>query len=165
MTLAAHKTGTDMRIRGQKIVEKMEASVGGSRIESKRAIKYLGVIIDDRLNFKKHVKYIGEKASITQARIMLNIGGASPFKRRIIVAVVTSIMLYAYSIWLEALSVWTTRRILSSVYRLSVVRWISGLKTVFIEAVLVLAKRIALDIFADEMRRIHLRRLDYFKSG
>ena len=26
-----------------------------TRIESKRVIKYLGVIIDDRLNFKEHV--------------------------------------------------------------------------------------------------------------
>ena len=28
-------------------------------IESKRAIKYLGVIIDDTLNFKEHMKYFG----------------------------------------------------------------------------------------------------------
>ena len=35
-------------------------TVGESRIESKRAIKYLGVVIDDRLNFKEHVKYVGE---------------------------------------------------------------------------------------------------------
>ena len=50
------------------------------------------------INFKEHVKYIGEKASITQealARIMPNIAGLGPFKRRIISAVVMSIMLYA----------------------------------------------------------------------
>ena len=85
-------------ISARKIVEKMEVTVGESRIESKRAIKYLGVIIDDRLNFKEHVKYIGEKASVTQralVRMMANIGGPGPFKRRIISAVVTSIMLYA----------------------------------------------------------------------
>ena len=39
-------------ISGRMIVEKMEVTVGGTRIEFKRAIKYLGVIIDDRLNFK-----------------------------------------------------------------------------------------------------------------
>ena len=75
-------------------------TVGGTRIESKRAIKYLGVIIDNRLNLKEHVKYIGEKACITQgalARMMPNIRGSDPFKRRIILAAVTSIMLYAYS--------------------------------------------------------------------
>ena len=77
LTLAAHKT-VAVLISDRKIVEMMEVTVRKSRIESKRAIKYLGVIIDDRLNFKKHVKYIGEKAYVTQralARMMPNIGG------------------------------------------------------------------------------------------
>ena len=46
----------------------------------------MGVIIDDRLNFTEHVKFIGERASVIQgelARVMPN-GGPNPFKRRII---------------------------------------------------------------------------------
>ena len=84
-------------ISGKKIVEKMEVTVVGTMVESKWAIKYLRVIINDRLSFKEHVKYIGEKASVTQGalgRLMPNIGGACPFKRRIILAVVTLIILY-----------------------------------------------------------------------
>ena len=76
----------------------------------------------DRLSYKKHVKYIGEKASLTQAalaRMMPNIGEPGSFKRRLILAVVTSIMLYACPIW-------TTRKIMSSVYRLSAIRRISS---------------------------------------
>ena len=46
LTLAAHKTETVL-ISGRKIVEKMEVTVEGTRIESKKAIKYL--IVDDRL--------------------------------------------------------------------------------------------------------------------
>ena len=91
----AYKTETGL-ISDRKIVEKMEVTVGSTRIESKRAIKYLEVIADDRLTFKEHVKYIDEKASVTQgalARMMPNIGGPGLFKRRIILAVVTSIML------------------------------------------------------------------------
>ena len=142
LTLAAHKTEAVL-ISGRKIVEKMVVIVGESKIESKRAIKYLGVVIDDRLNFKEHMKYVGEKASVTQralARMMANIGGPGPFKRRIIAAVVTSIMLYACPIWSEALSVGTTRRILSSVYLLRAIRQIGAFRTVSDEAVLVLAK-------------------------
>ena len=163
MKLAAHKTEAVL-ISGRKIVEKTEVTVGGSRMESKKTIKYLGVIIDDKLNFKEHVKYIGEKTSVTQrvlARMMPNIGRPDPFKRRIISALVTPIMLYACPIWLEALSVGTTRRILSSVYRLSAIRRVSGFRTVSDEAVLVLAKAIPIDILADEMRRIYFRRLEY----
>ena len=48
MTFAAHKT-VDVLISGRKVVEKMEVTVDGTRIKSKRAIKYLGVIIDDML--------------------------------------------------------------------------------------------------------------------
>ena len=86
-------------------MKRMEVPFGDVKIGSKRAKKYLGVIIDDRLNFKEHVKYISEKASVTQAaltRMMPNIGGPNPFKRRIISRVVTSIILYAGPIWSEA---------------------------------------------------------------
>ena len=120
-TIAANKTDAVL-ITGQKIVEKMEVTVGGIKIESKRAIKHLGVVIDDRWNFNELVKYIGEKASITQGlltRMMPNIGGPAPFTRKINLPVVTSIILYACPIWSEALSVGTTSRILSSVYRLN----------------------------------------------
>ena len=51
----------------------------------------------------------------------------------------------------------TTRRILSSVYRLSAIRRVSGLRTVSDEAVLILP----IEILADEMRRIYFHRLEY----
>ena len=102
-------------VSGRKIGEKMEVVVGDTRIESKMVIKYLGVIIDDRLNFKEHVKYIVEKASVTQG----------------VLKVLTSIMLYACPIWSKVLSVGTTRVILSSVNRLSLIRRISSIRTVF----------------------------------
>ena len=46
LAFVAHKTEVVL-ISGRKIMEKMEAKVGGIRIESKKAI----VIIDDRLIF------------------------------------------------------------------------------------------------------------------
>ena len=154
-------------ISGREIVEKIEVAVGGTSIETKRAIKYLGVIIDDRLNFKAHMKFIGEKVSVIQrtlAMMMPNIGGPNPFKRKIILSISTYIMLYACPIWSEVLSVGTTRRILSSVYRLSAIRQISGFRTVSDEAVLVLAKTIARNTSVDEMKWIYLSRLEYLRQ-
>ena len=55
--------------------------------------------------------------------------------------VVTSVMLYACPIWSEALSVGTTRRILSLVHHLSEIRRISGFRIVSDEAVFVLARQ------------------------
>ena len=158
LTLAAHTTKAVL-ISGRKIVEKMEMTVGGIRIESKTAIKYLEVIIDDRLKFKEHVKYIGEKATIAQealVRMMTNIRGPGPFKRRIILAVVTSIMLYACSIWTKTLTVGTTRRILSSVYRLNTIRRLSGFRIVSDEAVLVLAKTIPPALDKKKKNRVYV---------
>ena len=80
----------------------MEVTVGDTRIESKTLIKYLVVIIDNRLNFKEHVNYIDVKASVTQgalARMKPTIGEPGPIKKRIILVVVTSIMLYDCPIW------------------------------------------------------------------
>ena len=54
LTLAAHRTEAIL-ISGRNIVEKMEVTVGDIRIESNRAIKYLEVIIDDRLNIQERV--------------------------------------------------------------------------------------------------------------
>ena len=62
-----------------------------------------------------------KKSSLTQgalARMMPYIGGPGPFKRRIISAIARSIMLYACPIWAKALSLGTTRKILSSAFRL-----------------------------------------------
>ena len=77
LTLAAHGTDTVL-ISSWKIVEKIEVIVGGTKIKSKRAIKHLGAIINDSLNSKQHMKFIGEKASVTPGvlmRMMPNIGG------------------------------------------------------------------------------------------
>ena len=54
-----------------------------------------------------------------------------------------------------------TRRILPSVYRLNKIRRIRGFRTVSNEAALILAEIIPIDILADEMSRICLRRLEY----
>ena len=136
----------------------MELTVSDTRIFDSIRDKFLEVIIDDRLNFKEHVKYIGEKATVTQgslAKMIRNFGAPDPHKRRIILAVVTSTMLYACPIWSEALFVETTRRILCSVY-LSTIRRIRGSRTVSDEEVLIKTVD-KIDILEDEMKRMYLR--------
>ena len=93
------------------------------------------------------------------ARIMPNSEGRNPFKRRITSRVVTSVLLYVCPIRSKALSVGTARMKLSSVYRQSTIRQISGFRTVSDEAILILAKTITIDILADEMRRVYFCRL------
>ncbi|KAH8375770.1 hypothetical protein KR200_001647, partial [Drosophila serrata] len=55
LELAAHKTEAVL-ISTRKAVETAEIRVGGAVIRSQRAIKYLGVLIDTRLSFRKHLE-------------------------------------------------------------------------------------------------------------
>ena len=87
-------------------------------IESKNVIKYLGLILDDRLDSKDHAKFVGQKAFVIQGALMRmipNIGRSNPFKRRIIRRVVASIMLYDCPMWPESLSVSTIKQKLSCI--------------------------------------------------
>ncbi|KAH8338650.1 hypothetical protein KR059_009036, partial [Drosophila kikkawai] len=55
LELAAHKTEAVL-ISSRKKVERPEIQVGGAVIESQRAVKYLGVLLDTRLCFKEHLQ-------------------------------------------------------------------------------------------------------------
>ena len=110
-------------------------------------------------NFKQHVKFIGEEASVSHramTRMMQNKEGPNPFQR-----IVKSIMLYAFTVWWETLTVGTPKRKLSSVYNLIAVRQISGFSKVSDEALLVLVQTIPVDILADKMRGVFFRCLEY----
>ena len=91
---------------------------------------------------------------------MPNVGGPK-FKRRVLLAkVVSSILLYSAPIWSKALEIQNRRKIISSVYRISVLRTIYGYRTIPHNATLVIAGMILIDILADEVARIYQRKLD-----
>lgn len=95
LELADHETEAVL-ITGRKRTESMTIRVGQEVIKSKRSLKYLGVMIDDRLSFKQHMKYCSEKASKTQAalfRIMPNMVGPKQGNRLLLAKVVTSVLL------------------------------------------------------------------------
>jgi hypothetical protein len=76
--------------------------IGGVSIAISSHIRYLGVILDTRLSFGKHVREVAKKAfasAVALARLMLNISGPSRMKRRLISSVVKSQLLYAALIW------------------------------------------------------------------
>ena len=79
-------------------MEFITITIDDQRMTSKQAIKYLGVVIDNRLMFREHLTYIGSKytaTSYTLARIMPNIGGPKQKRSWLPMKVVTSIVIYA----------------------------------------------------------------------
>ncbi|XP_055605847.1 uncharacterized protein LOC129754017 [Uranotaenia lowii] len=65
-------------------------------------IKFLGVMIDDRLNFTSYVDYVDKKAAMATAaltRTMSNSSAIHSCKRRILTSVTTSILRYGEEAW------------------------------------------------------------------
>lgn len=160
LTLAGHKTEAVL-ITSRKSVEYINVRVGGQVIKSSRSLKYLGVMIDNRLSFKDHIDYVSEKAARIQAslsRILPNIGGPKPARRRLLALVVNSVMLYASPVWAGALAAKGPRRKLTSTHRLSTLRVISGFRTISEDAAQVVAGLIPIDLLASEAQRIYDRK-------
>uniref|UniRef100_A0A2S2QW03 Reverse transcriptase n=1 Tax=Sipha flava TaxID=143950 RepID=A0A2S2QW03_9HEMI len=83
-----------------------EIVIGGVNINTKRSFKYLGLIVDDELNFKEHIKTAADKGNkVLQAlsRLMPNIGGPKEPRRRLLVSIVQSVLLYGAPIWGQCL--------------------------------------------------------------
>lgn len=68
--------------------------VGDHTVTTQRELKYLGVVIDDKLSFKGHVEYAHGKAAracTALSRMMPNVGGPKSSKRRLLTGVTTSV--------------------------------------------------------------------------
>ncbi|XP_065091473.1 uncharacterized protein LOC135712450 [Ochlerotatus camptorhynchus] len=148
LQIAHHKTEV-LLVSNCKAVQRAEITVGEHTIASKRVLKYLGVMIDDRLNFNSHVEYACEKASKAInaiARIMPNNAGPSSSKRRLLASVSSSILRYGGPAWVPALETKQNQRKLSSTFRLMAMRVVSAYRTISSEAVCVIAGMIPIGI-------------------
>lgn len=67
-----------------------------------RAVKYLGVTLDSKLSFTRHIRAVSASAAVSAraiGRLMPNVSGPSVAKRRLLAAVVSSKLLYAAPVW------------------------------------------------------------------
>ena len=80
-------------VTSRKKIEYITFNIDGHNITSQLALRYLGVMIDVRLNFRTNI----EKARVNTAlsRIMTNIGGPNQSRRLLLAKVTQSIMMYA----------------------------------------------------------------------
>lgn len=76
----------------------------GYEICPSEEVKYLGITIDKRRTFRKHIKNITAKATriiAALSRALPNIGGQSGHSRRFYYLIVESVVLYGASLWVE----------------------------------------------------------------
>lgn len=161
--LAANKTEVVVLTRRRNFLEPLRFSIDGEIIDSGRTVKYLGVTIDAKLTFWAHLQETATKASkavTALARLMPNMNGPSPAKRRTLMGVVHSILLYGSEIWADALLADKYRRKLASIQRKGALRIASAYRTVSEAAVLVIAGIVPIDIQAMERKRVYHRHRD-----
>lgn len=159
LQLAEQKTEAVL-ISSKRSKEVLKLKIGRSEIASTDAIKYLGVIIDSRLNFKRHTDYSCQKASkvvSALARMMPNVGGPRHSRRLLLSRVANSILLYGAPIWECALRC-TSRKDMMSIFRRSCLRVCSGYRTISFDAACVIAGIIPIDIAAREFSKIYVER-------
>lgn len=130
-------------------------------------MKYLGVMIDEKLKFLPHIKYIQEKVSkVTGAicKIMPNLRGPDESKRRLYANVVASIVLYGSPVWSEKINQSKdAQKILREMQKRIALRVVSAYRTVAYDAAIILTRMPPYHLIA-EMRGVMYQRAVKSKS-
>lgn len=128
----------------------LEINLKGQVITSTTSVKYLGITLDPKLNFKSHAANVTKKAvAATDAikRIMPNIGGPRQQTRKLLSLVPHSILLYGAAIWARNMSP-GGRKILTSCQRKIALRVATAYRTTSTDALLVIAGTPPVDLLA-----------------
>jgi len=122
----------------------IDLNVGGQIVKSQRSIKYLGVMIDEKLQFDIHLEYIEEKTNkVTRNlwRLMPNLHGPNERRRRLYAHVISSIALYAAPVWAHKVATkGKVLRVLKELHSKVVHRVIAAYKTVSHDAAAIISR-------------------------
>ncbi|KAL4083185.1 hypothetical protein QTP88_028515 [Uroleucon formosanum] len=160
LKLAPTKTEAVVLTRKNKY-DNPELLVEGHVIPIKQSMRYLGVEIDTRLSFTKHIQQASRKATDSAtaiARLMPNIGGPSQSKRALLGTVANSKMLYASPTWaVRGTKTAKNRAELARAQRTVALRITRAYRTVSGDASSVLASMLPADLLATERARVRVR--------
>lgn len=157
LQLATHKTELLLLTRRQIPIE-IDFRIDDVGLRSQKTINYLGVRLDPKLTYWNQIQYSTSKAAkITSqlCRLMANVGGPSPCKRKLLMEACNSILLYGSEIWAQTLNVKHRAKKLLSTQRTAALRVSAAYRTVSAPAVLVIAGMYPLDLQAIEKMRIY----------
>ncbi|KAL4085221.1 hypothetical protein QTP88_027080 [Uroleucon formosanum] len=130
-----------------------EFMLKGINIDIKKQIRYLGVELNHVWGYGKHIGKAAAKASSTASnlvRIMADVGGASHKKRKIFGAIVYSQTQYASPVWTHAFKFNINKSTFLKPQRLIALRIAMVYRTVFTQAILVVASIIPAHLMALE---------------
>lgn len=125
----------------------------GVGITPSRHGKYLGTILNDRGTFDRHIRHVTSKAEarlVSLAWTMPNIADPRSNKRRVLSAVVHSILLYDASVWIEVLNIRKHRNIMTRVQRQALSRVAPTWRITSSIALQLITGMVAIDLMAQE---------------
>lgn len=139
----------------------VKIEIMGKNIVTTDSLKYLGIILDRRLNFKLHFLYIEQKANSMMhllTRLMPNTRGPKANKRSLYVNV-HAVMLYSAPIWSDAFGMFQRQQLpLLRIQRKMALCSVMTYRTVSFEASMLLAKIPPLFLLAAKYKRIYERK-------
>lgn len=136
----------------------MTMTVSGIQVQAKSAAKYLGMTLDCKLNFSKHLNKVANKAATVTtslSKIMANVKGPRQSKRKLMLQTAEAIMLYGAEVFADVLKWKTYRKCLERVQQAGALRIACSYRTVSGPAVLVVAGVIPIDLLAKERQIIY----------
>lgn len=132
-------------------------------------MKYLGVILDYRLSYSEHLKYIAQKATMINralCRLISNLRGPSETNHRLFGSVIQSVIMYAAPVWSEKLNKSIQiQRPFSRIQRILAIRIIAGYRTISTEMALILAKLPPWHLVAKKYRNVYIRISEAKRTG
>lgn len=158
LELAKEKTQTTI-VRGRRVWQQGQMEIMESTVPLYDELKYLGVWIDCKLNFRKHIEAATDKANrVINAlcKLMPNVGGPGAMKRKVMSTAALSVLLYGAEIWAPALETKSYRNKMEGAQRKLLLRVASAYRTVAADVVQVLAGVPPIDLLAEERRDRYL---------
>lgn len=156
LELAHSKTEIIVVPRGRRLMKGMTFQCGGHQIVAGRALKYLGVWVDDLLIFGRHVQETVAKTERMVAalgRLMMNVGGPSWEKRMVMCGAALSSVLYGAPIFSQAMRIGRHRDRLIALQRRWLLRVTSAYRTASACAVQAVAGQLPIDLLVEERAR------------
>lgn len=139
-------------------------AVAGTPIKLAEEMTYLGIVIDRRCLFQRHMEKASQKAEqigAGLARPMPNIGGPRESRRWLLASVVHSVLLYGAPSWAHTLDLVPGNvKILNKTQRKVLLRKVCAYRTVSEAATCVIAGIAPADLIARSRKEEHSRRRD-----
>lgn len=124
LALALHKTAIVI-LSKKRIPTEIPMTVGEEAVQTRRAAKYLGILVDSKLSFFDQIRSSADKAAkgvTALSKLMANVSGPKSTKRRLLMTAVQSVLLYGAEVWADSLSKEKYRKRLGQVQRRSALR-------------------------------------------